>query len=101
MTKYNSIGKIVASYGLLGEVILKHHLGKKSSLKGLSVLFLEQSKDEMLPYFIESAKIKSEDEIYLKLDGINTKEEARKINQKEIWLTDEDFNKYASKSSAI
>jgi len=101
MTKYNSIGKIVASYGLHGEVILKHNLGKKSSLKGLSALFLEQGKDQMLPYFVESSKIKTESEIYLKLEGIATKEEARKINQKEIWLTEEDFNKYASKSSAI
>ena len=101
MTKYNSIGKIVASYGLHGEVILKHNLGKKTSLKGLSALFMEQGKDEMLPYFVESSKIKTESEIYLKLEGIATKEEARKINQKEIWLTEEDFNKYASKSSAI
>jgi 16S rRNA processing protein RimM len=101
MTKYNSIGKIVASYGLLGEVILKHNLGKKTSLKGLSALFLEHEKDAMLPYFIESSKIKTDTEIYLKLEGIGTKEQARKINQKEIWLTEEDFNKYASKSSAI
>lgn len=101
MTKYNSIGKIVASYGLHGEVILKHHLGKKTSLKELSVIFLEQEKNEMLPFFIESSKIKTDTEICLKLEGVTTKEEARRINQKEIWLTEEDFNKYASKSSAI
>lgn len=101
MTKYNSIGKIVASYGLQGEVILKHNLGKKTSLKGLVAIFLEHAENEMLPFFIETSKIKTDTEVYLKLEGLTTKEEARKINQKEVWLSEEDFNKYAAKSSAI
>jgi len=101
MKKYNSIGKIVATFGLHGEVVVRHNLGKKTSLKGLEAIFLEQQKDEMLPYFVEATKIKTEDEIYIKLEGINTKETAKKLNQKDVWLTEEDFNKYASKSAAI
>ncbi|MEO5998692.1 MAG: ribosome maturation factor RimM [Chitinophagaceae bacterium] len=101
MTKYNSIGKIVATYGLQGELIVVHHLGKKTALKGLTAIFLEQGRNEMLPFFVESSKIKSATEIYLKLEGIDTKEAAKIISQKEIWLTEDDFNKYASKSSAI
>ena len=73
---YNSIGKIVASFGVKGELVLQHHLGKKTSLKGLEALFVEIVKGEMLPYFIQSAKIKSEEEIYLKLEGVDTKEAA-------------------------
>ena len=98
---YNSIGKIVASFGVKGDLILQHHLGKKTSLKGLEALFVELVKDEMLPYFIQSAKIKSEDEIYLKLEGVDTKEAAQQLKQKEIWLTEEDFHKYAAKSSIV
>lgn len=98
---YNSIGKIVASFGVKGDLILQHHLGKKTSLKGLEALFVELVKDEMLPYFIQSAKIKSEDEIYLKLEGVDTKEAAQQLRQKEIWLTEEDFHKYAAKSSIL
>lgn len=101
MINYNSIGKLVATFGLNGEIILKHHLGKKSSLKGLETLFVEKNKDEMLPYFIESTKIKNDDEIYLKLEGINTKESARTLVQKQVWLPDEDFHKYAGKSAPI
>jgi len=101
MKKYNSIGKIVASYGLHGEVVIKHNLGKKTSLKGLEMIFLEEKKDEMLPYFIENTKIKNAEEIYLKLEGIATKEAAHKIAQKEVWLSDEDFQKYAAKSAPI
>jgi 16S rRNA processing protein RimM len=98
---YRSIGKIVSSFGLKGEVILLHQLGKKTSLKGLEVLFIEQRKDEMLTYFIKSARIKSEDEIYLQLEGIDVKEKSKLVLQKQVWLAEEDFEKYVRKSSPI
>jgi len=99
--EYISIGKLVASFGVQGELILLHHLGKKTSLKGLDVLFVEIVKGEMLPYFIKSAKIKSEEEIYLKLEGVDTKEAAGKLRQKEVWFTEEAFQKYSAKSSIM
>ncbi|MEN9598951.1 MAG: hypothetical protein RL596_1262, partial [Bacteroidota bacterium] len=34
MENYIQIGKFVASFGVKGELILKHSLGKKSTLKG-------------------------------------------------------------------
>lgn len=101
MTNYHSIGKLVASYGLKGEVILQHSLGKKSSLKGLEVIFVELKKDELLPYFIEAARIKSETEIYLKLEGIDTKEKTFSLLQRQAWLAEAEFSKYAAKSSPI
>lgn len=101
MKNYHSIGKLVASHGLKGEILLKHHLGKKTSLKGLEVIFVEMKKDELLPYFIESTRIKSETEIYLKLEGINTKEQTFTLLQKQAWLTEEEFAKHAGKSAPI
>ena len=99
--KYNSIGKLVASFGLQGELVLKHNLGKKTALKGLETIFLEEKKNELLPYFIEAAKIKSAEEVYLKLEGISSREAAQKIAHKEVWLTEEDFHRFASKSAPI
>lgn len=101
MTNYNSIGRLVATFGVKGELILQHHLGKTTSLKGLEVLFIEVKKDEMLPYFIQSAKSKSSTEIYLKLEGIDAKETAQKLLQKEIWLTEDNFQKFAAKSAPV
>ncbi len=99
MAGYLSIGKIVAVHGLKGELLLKHELGKKTSLKGLQAVFIEDKKDSFIPWFIESATIKSEEEIYLKLEGVNTREAAAKLTPKKIWLPEADFKKYASKSS--
>ena len=98
---YRNIGKIVSVFGLKGEMIIHHHLGKKTALKGLEVIFIEEKKDEMLPYFVESVKIKNEQEVFIKLEGIDNKEIARKLLQKETWLPETDFQKYAVKSAPI
>ena len=101
MKDYFSIGKIVASHGLTGEVVLEHALGKKTDLKGLETIFVEERKGSFLPYFVENTKAKNDAEIYIKLEGFNTKESARRLNQKEVWLLKPDFDKYAAKSSPI
>jgi 16S rRNA processing protein RimM len=101
MAEYFKIGKLVSTFGLKGELILKHHLGKKTSLKGLKAIFVEERKESFIPWFIESTKIKSDEEIYLKLEGIAIKEQANKLTQKEVWLTEEDFKKFSAKTSPI
>ncbi len=101
MTNYCCIGKLVATFGVKGEFVLKHSLGKKTSLKGLEAVFIEMNKDELIPYFITEVKIKSIDEVFLKLEGIDMKETAQKLLQKQVWLTEEEFHKYMSKSSPI
>lgn len=101
MTSYTNIGKLAAVHGVKGHFVLSHSLGKKTTLKGLNVLFVEVKRDEMLPYFIEEVQIKSESESYVKLEGINTREEARPLVQKQVWMTEDMFQKFASKSAPI
>ena len=99
--EYFKIGKLVAAFGVKGEMILKHSLGKKTALKGLNALFVEEKKGSFLPWFITAARIKSEDEIYLQLEGVNSRETALALTQKEAWLPEEDFKKHASTSSPL
>lgn len=101
MIEYFKIGKLVAAFGLKGELILQHYLGKKTSLKDLQAIFVEERKSSFIPWFIESSRIKGEEEIYLKLQDVNTREEATKLTQKEVWLTETDFKKYSAKTSPI
>lgn len=89
----------MAVHGLKGELLLKHTLGKKTSLKGLQAIFIEEKKNAFIPWFIESTKIKSEEETYLKLESVNTREAAVKLTQKEIWLPEPDFKKFAAKTA--
>ncbi len=99
--EYFKIGKLVAAFGIKGEMILKHSLGKKSALKGLKAIFIEEQKLSFIPWFIISAKSKSEDEIYIQLEGIESREAAIKLTQKEVWIPEEDFKKHASSSSPL
>jgi 16S rRNA processing protein RimM len=101
MTEYFKIGKLVSVFGLKGELIIQHSLGKKTSLKGLQAIFVEERKESFIPWFIEATRIKSEEEIYLKLEGVDSREQAVKLTQKEVWLPEPDFKKYSAKSSPI
>jgi 16S rRNA processing protein RimM len=99
--QYNNIGKIVASFGLNGELVLRHALGKKTAFKGLETIFIELRKGEFLPYFLKAARAKSESEVFLELEGVSTREQAQRLTQKEVWLTEADFNRYAAKGASI
>jgi 16S rRNA processing protein RimM len=101
MNHYFKIGKLAATHGTEGQFILEHGLGKKTSLKGLETIFIEEKKDSFLPYFISSAKIKNEKETYIKLDEINSKEAGRFLVKKEVWLTENDFKKFAASAAPI
>jgi 16S rRNA processing protein RimM len=101
MSNYFNIGKLVATFGVKGELILKHSLGKKTSLNGLETIFIEEKKDELLPWFIEATRIKSDTEIYIKLEGLDAKEPAQRLVQRPIWLTADDFHKFAARSAPI
>ncbi len=98
---YIKIGKIVATFGIKGEVIVQHGLEKKSDFKDVEALFVEETKGNLLPYFIERAKAKDGIESYVLLEGITTKEAAHRFIKKAVWLTQTDFQKMAGKTSSI
>ena len=97
--QYFKTGKFVAVHGLKGELILKHELGKKSSLKDVKAIFTEDKKDSFFPWFVTATKIKADTETLLKLEGVDSREAAKKLSQKEIWLTEEDFKRLSAKSA--
>jgi 16S rRNA processing protein RimM len=101
MAEYFKIGKLAGAVGLQGELLLKHTLGKKTSLKGLRSVFVEETKNRFLPWFVQSSRIKSEDEIYIRFEGVNSREDAIKLVQKQVWLAEPDFKKYVAKTSPV
>jgi 16S rRNA processing protein RimM len=101
LTEYFKIGKLVAAHGVKGELVLKHELGKKTALKGLQTIFIEERKNSFLPWFVESTRLKSEDEVFVHLEGVATREAASRLTQKEVWFTQADVKKFSAKSSPI
>ncbi len=101
MDQYFKIGKLAATFGLNGQLILSHHLGKKTSLKGLENIFIEQTPDSFIPYFLISSKMKNDQEVCLQLEGITSKEAAAKFVKKEVWLVEQDFKKFSSATAPV
>lgn len=100
-SEYISIGKIAGTHGLKGDLVLKHALGKKTALKNLNAIFIKDRAGNHIPWFLETGKIKTATETFLKLEGINTVEDARLLVQKEVWLAIADFDMQAARNSVI
>ncbi len=82
-------------------MIVQHHLGKKISVSKIKVIFLEQKKGELLPYFIENIRKKGDDELYLKVEGVETREAVSKFIRREVWLKEEEIQAHTQKSNPI
>ncbi len=98
---YRNIGKIVSAFGLKGDLIVHHHLGKKVSVTKLKVIFLEGKKQEMLPYFISFAKKKGIDELMLKLEGVDSKEAVSPYLRHDVWIREEEMSWHTSVDNPI
>lgn len=101
MAEYVQVGKLVASFGLKGELILTHALGQVPKPGAWKVLFLEPKPGSYLPYFITHYQAKKPDELLLQLEGILTPEAARPLIRKTVWVTAETFRELAAPSAAI
>lgn len=101
MNNYFSIGKLVSVFGLQGEFVLKHSLGKRTSLQGVEAIFLEERKNSFIPYFVQKASVKDHEHTFVKLEGVDTKEDARKLVQTPVYLLEADFKGQAASSAPL
>lgn len=101
MENYLSIGKLVATFGVKGEIVLEHHLGEEASLEGINAVFIEEFTGKFIPYFVSGVKSKNATEMILTLEGIESPESAKRFLRKKIWLKEQDVKKTASASAPI
>jgi 16S rRNA processing protein RimM len=99
--EYFSVGKIVNTFGLQGQVVLQHSLGGKTNLTGLQVVMIEIRRNDLVPYFITNTKAKNESEVYITIEDITSKEKAQKLVSRPVWFKQTDFKKYVAKSSSL
>lgn len=96
-----SIGKIVATFGTRGEMVLSHVLGKKTDLSGVKAIFVEQTRGNPIPFFLTGCRAKSLTESWVKVEGIDSKEAATILLNKQVWLMDKDFEKHVAPTATI
>lgn len=95
------IGKIVAPHGVAGQVILEHALGKLVSFKGVGALFIENTKNSFIPYFLASATAKTDTLTYIQFEGFSTRESTQLIMSRKVWIPKSDFQKLVEKNAPL
>lgn len=80
------IGKIVATHGLAGDLIITHLAGKKAWLKAGDVLFVALRKDSYIPFFVSTVKSVLPDELIIHFEDTDNVEAAKKLVSREIFV---------------
>ena len=83
------VGKLVATHGLGGDLILTHITGKKGWLKAGDSLFVAIRKESYIPYFISKVKSANEEEAVLHFEETDSVEAARKLVGKEVYVQED------------
>lgn len=82
-------------------MILVHKTGNTGALMELGTVFIEEKTNSFLPYFVAAVRPKKENELYLKLEEINTREAAGKLLQKRVYLPEKDFRRVVAGDSIL
>ncbi len=95
------IGKIVATHGLGGSLILTHVVGNSNWLKKEHVLHVEMQKGSYIPYFIAGCKPTNPKEYNISVEGISTMEAAKKLVAKHVYVDEAILADYARQSPLL
>ena len=82
--EYLLLGEIVRPQGIRGEVKVRHYTDDPDRFYDLDVVFLKRgdSYDEVQ---VEDARVQGDD-VYLKLEGVDDRNEAEKLRNIQLWV---------------
>lgn len=95
------IGKIAATHGLNGALILTHIIGDAKWLKKEHVLHVEMQKCSYIPYFIEECKAAGDREYHIRLEDMNTIEAAKRLVGKPVYVDEGILAAFANRSPLL
>jgi 16S rRNA processing protein RimM len=95
------IGKIVATHGLQGALVMTHIIGSAQWLKKGMPLFLELHKESYIPFFTEQYKAHNDDEFVIHLEDVCTMEAARKLIGKHVYVQEDIVEPYLTDSPLL
>ena len=83
------IGKIVATHGLQGSLVLTHVVGSSDWLKKDDVIFLELNKGSFIPFFVQTAKAANDEEYIIPVEDVTVVEAAKKLIGKQAYVKED------------
>ena len=79
------LGKIVKKYSFKGELLAKLDTDQPELYENLDAVFI-QVRNSLIPFFIESSQLHKSDLLRLKLEEVNTEEDADSLLRSELYL---------------
>lgn len=95
------IGKLVATHGLKGNLILSHIVGNSKWLKKGQALFVELQKGSHIPYFVADLKASANDEYIVQLEDIDKIESAKRMVSKHVYVQEDILAGHADDSPLL
>lgn len=95
------IGKIVATHGLNGSLILTHIVGNSTWLKKDQALMVEMQKGSYIPYFVSQAKASNDEEYIINIEEIDKIESAKRLISKHVYVDESILAGYERQSPLL
>lgn len=95
------IGKIVATHGLNGSLVLTHIVGNSKWLKKEHTLFVEMQKGSYIPYFVGQMKASNDKEYIINLEDIDKVDAAKRLVAKQVYVDENILTSYAKESPLL
>ena len=80
------VGKIVATHGINGSLILSHIVGNAKWLKKGDALMIEVQKGNFIPYFVAQLKANGNDEYLINVEEVEKVEVAKRLISKHVYV---------------
>jgi len=95
------VGKIVATHGLTGSLIITHVLDNSNWLKKGHVLHVEMQKGSYIPYFVATTKSTNPKECVITVEDVDKIETAKKLVTKHVYVDEAILAGYAKTSPLL
>ena len=95
------IGKIVATHGIGGSLILTHIVGNSKWLKKGNAIHVEMQKGSYIPYFISNIKANNNEEFIVGVEDIDKVEAAKKLVTKHVYVDESLLSEFARQSPLL
>ena len=95
------IGKIVATHGLNGSLILTHVVGKSTWLKKEHMLQVEMQKGSYIPFFVTQCKANNDKEYIINVEDVDKIEAAKKLVTKQVYVDEVILADFARQSPLL